>query len=43
MSMIYFIKLVELKDYDIDIPKIVFHNIAETIDVSVKIKLEPVK
>ena len=34
---------VELKDYDIDIPKIVFHNIAETIDVSVKIKLEPIK
>jgi len=34
---------VKLKDYDIDVPKIVFYKIAQIIDVSVKIKLEQIK
>ena len=33
---------IKLEDYNIDIPKIVIYNIAETIDVNVDIKLKKV-
>lgn len=32
---------VKLKDYNVEIPKIVFQNIAETVDVTVELSYEP--
>ncbi len=34
---------IKLEDYDIDIPKIVFYNIAEVIDVKIEMKLKKIE
>ena len=34
---------IRLKDYDIDVPKIVFYKIAQIIDISVEIKLDKIQ
>jgi hypothetical protein len=34
---------ISLEDYDIDIPKIVFYNIAEVIDVQIKMELKKIE